>query len=51
MACLVRGVRLRLTIDGYLPELVSQGKVKSGLKALSSKTEDFTGVLELMELE
>lgn len=33
----------------YSPELVPLGKVESGLEALSSKTDDFTGVLELME--
>ena len=33
----------------YSDELVPLGKVESGLEVLSSKTEDFTGVLELME--
>lgn len=33
----------------YSPELVPLGKVESGLEVLSSKIEDFTGVLELME--
>lgn len=35
----------------YSPELVPLGKVESGLEVLSSKTEDFTGTLELMEAE
>lgn len=35
----------------YSPELVPLGKVESGLEVLSSKTEDFTGVLELMGSE
>ena len=35
----------------YSPELVPLGKVESGLDILSSKTEDFTGVLELVEAE
>ena len=35
----------------YSPELVPLGKVESGLEVLSSKTEDFTGVLELMKSE
>ena len=35
----------------YSPELVPLGKVESGLEVLSSKTEDFKGVLELMEAE
>ena len=33
----------------YSDELVLLGKVESGLEALSSKTDDFTGVLELAE--
>lgn len=35
----------------YSDELVPLGKVESGLEVLSSKTEDFTGTLELMETE
>ncbi len=35
----------------YSDELVPLGKVESGLAVLSSKTEDFTGTLELMETE
>ena len=35
----------------YSPELVPLGKVESGLEVLAGKTEDFTGVLELMEVE
>ena len=35
----------------YSDELVPLGKVESGLEVLSSKTEDFTGVLELIEAE
>lgn len=33
----------------YSDELVPLGKVESGLEVLSSKTDDFTGVLELAE--
>ena len=33
----------------YSEELVPLGKVESGLEVLSSKTEDFTGTLTLME--
>lgn len=33
----------------YSDELVPLGKVESGLEVISSKTEDFAGVLELME--
>lgn len=35
----------------YSPELVPLGKVESGLEVLSSKTDNFTGVLELAEEE
>ena len=35
----------------YSDELVPLGKVESGLEVLSSKTEDFTGTLELLENE
>lgn len=35
----------------YSPELVPLGKVEAGLEVLSSKTEDFTGTLEIMEAE
>ena len=36
---------------GITDELVPLGKAESGLEVLSSKTEDFTGTLELMETE
>lgn len=35
----------------YSEELVPLGKVETGLEVLSSKTEDFTGTLELMDAE
>ena len=36
---------------GYSDELVPLGKVESGLEAIFSKTEDFTGTLEIVENE